>query len=208
MTYNCYLYLLRTKSALKDPTTPVKDKKTVTVTSPGKEEPRKPKPLEEEQKEASVAPPPPPPAPQEKLLNTMIPPTIQEIQESNMELMHQQHQFQQQKHYQQPPQSHQSPQPQPMMPLSRGYCSTLTLPTRRPYGKLQDCSDYCDLGGNSTMPLNGNGNVNNNGYMSDGEMVRNSSLRNDMADGYMSEGGNALYQRRLQTLPMQHVPHR
>lgn len=79
---------------------------------------------------------------------------------------------------------------EPMRPLLRGYCSTLTLPSRqhgRPYGRLDGLGDYCEIGVV-------------NGYMSDGEMVKN-QVRRDMGDGYVSEGGAVLYSRRLQSVP-------
>lgn len=79
---------------------------------------------------------------------------------------------------------------EPMRPLLRGYCSTLTLPSRqhgRQYGRLDGLGDYCEIGVV-------------NGYMSDGEMVK-SQVRRDVADGYVSEGGAMLYNRRLQTVP-------
>lgn len=79
---------------------------------------------------------------------------------------------------------------EPMRPLLRGYCSTLTLPSRqhgRQYGRLDGLGDYCEIG----MV---------NGYMSDGEMVKNQARR-DLTDGYVSEGGAVLYSRRLQAMP-------
>lgn len=79
---------------------------------------------------------------------------------------------------------------EPMRPLLRGYCSTLTLPSRqhgRQYGRLDGLGDYCEIGIV-------------NGYMSDGEMVKNQARR-DLTDGYVSEGGAVLYSRRLQTMP-------
>lgn len=82
----------------------------------------------------------------------------------------------------------------PMRPLFRGYCSTLTLPSRhRPtYQMMQPegMGDYCEIGLA-------------NGYMSDGEVLRNSPR--EITDGYMSEGGSVLYARRLQTMPA-HIP--
>ncbi|XP_045469651.1 protein sickie isoform X1 [Harmonia axyridis] len=83
---------------------------------------------------------------------------------------------------------------EPMRPLFRGYCSTLTLPSRhRPtYQMMQPegMGDYCEIGLT-------------NGYMSDGEVLRNSPR--EVTDGYMSEGGSVLYARRLQTMPA-HIP--
>ncbi|KAB0802708.1 hypothetical protein PPYR_04894 [Photinus pyralis] len=77
---------------------------------------------------------------------------------------------------------------EPMRPLFRGYCSTLTLPGRsRNYATVPDTSDYCEI----SLA---------NGYLSDGEVLRNPSSR-DLCDGYMSEGGTALYSRRLQAMP-------
>lgn len=79
---------------------------------------------------------------------------------------------------------------EPMMPLLRGYCSTLTLPCRtgRQYQRVQPDgnADYCEI---SIA----------NGYLSDGEMLRNPPR--EICDGYMSEGGSILYSRRLQTIP-------
>ncbi|KAF5274425.1 hypothetical protein FQR65_LT04341 [Abscondita terminalis] len=82
---------------------------------------------------------------------------------------------------------------EPMRPLFRGYCSTLTLPGRnRNYGPVPDNSaDYCEI----SLA---------NGYLSDGEVLRNPPCR-ELCDGYMSEGGAALYTRRLQTMPA-HMP--
>lgn len=78
---------------------------------------------------------------------------------------------------------------EPMRPLFRGYCSTLTLPGRsRHYPRVPDsCADYCEI----SLA---------NGYLSDGEVLRNPPTR-DLCDGYMSEGGAALYARKLQTMP-------
>lgn len=82
---------------------------------------------------------------------------------------------------------------QPMRPLLRGYCSNLTLPARGPRGhypqRIQPDggSDYCEI-------------AIANGYLSDGEVLRNPIVRNETCDGYMSEGGT-LYARRLQTMP-------
>lgn len=82
---------------------------------------------------------------------------------------------------------------QPMRPLLRGYCSNLTLPARGPRGhypqRIQPDggSDYCEI-------------AIANGYLSDGEVLRNPIVRNEICDGYMSEGGT-LYARRLQTMP-------
>ncbi|KAI4459066.1 steerin [Holotrichia oblita] len=85
---------------------------------------------------------------------------------------------------------------EPMRPLLRGYCSTLTLPAARPrhYPRVQavdgsGAADYCEI---SLV----------NGYLSDGEVLRNPAAR-DICDGYMSEGGAVLYARRLQTMPAQ-----
>ncbi|KRT85586.1 hypothetical protein AMK59_732, partial [Oryctes borbonicus] len=81
---------------------------------------------------------------------------------------------------------------EPMRPLLRGYCSTLTLPARpRHYPRVQPDggADYCEI---SLV----------NGYLSDGEVLRNPAAR-EICDGYMSEGGAALYARRLQTMPAQ-----
>lgn len=82
---------------------------------------------------------------------------------------------------------------EPMRPLLRGYCSTLTLPARpgRHYQRVQPDggADYCEI---SLV----------NGYLSDGEMLRNPAAR-EICDGYMSEGGAVLYARRLQTMPAQ-----
>lgn len=83
---------------------------------------------------------------------------------------------------------------EPMRPLLRGYCSTLTLPPRqRHYQRVQPdgSADYCEI----SLA---------NGYLSDGEMLRNVPSR-DNSDGYMSEGGSVLYARRLQTMPA-HIP--
>ncbi|XP_057665931.1 protein sickie [Diorhabda carinulata] len=83
---------------------------------------------------------------------------------------------------------------EPMRPLLRGYCSTLTLPPRqRQYQRVQPDggSDYCEI----SLA---------NGYLSDGEILRN-TVAMDIADGYMSEGGSILYTRRLQTMPA-HLP--
>lgn len=81
---------------------------------------------------------------------------------------------------------------EPMRPLLRGYCSTLTLPSRSRVRVQPDgASDYCEI----AMA---------NGYLSDGEMLQNVP-RDIMSDGYMSEGGSVLYARRLQTLPA-HIP--
>lgn len=77
---------------------------------------------------------------------------------------------------------------EPMRPLFRGYCSTLTLPGRtRHYPRVPENGDYCEI----TLA---------NGYLSDGEVLRNVPAR-EVCDGYMSEGGNALYARRLQAIP-------
>lgn len=83
---------------------------------------------------------------------------------------------------------------EPMRPLLRGYCSTLTLPSRqRHYQRVQPDggSDYCEI----TLA---------NGYLSDGEILRHTGGM-DIGDGYMSEGGSVLYTRRLQTMPA-HIP--
>lgn len=83
---------------------------------------------------------------------------------------------------------------EPMRPLLRGYCSTLTLPARqRQYQRVQPDggSDYCEI-------------ALANGYLSDGEILRNTVVM-DIGDGYMSEGGSILYARRLQTMPS-HLP--
>lgn len=81
---------------------------------------------------------------------------------------------------------------EPMRPLLRGYCSTLTLPSRSRMRVQPDgASEYCEI-------------AIANGYLSDGEMLQNMPSR-DMGDGYMSEGGSVLYARRLQTLPA-HIP--
>ncbi|KAJ8918026.1 hypothetical protein NQ315_011482 [Exocentrus adspersus] len=83
---------------------------------------------------------------------------------------------------------------EPMRPLLRGYCSTLTLPSRqRHYQRVQPDggSDYCEI----SLA---------NGYLSDGEILRHTVVM-DIGDGYMSEGGSALYTRRLQTMPA-HIP--
>lgn len=78
---------------------------------------------------------------------------------------------------------------EPMRPLLRGYCSTLTLPSRRHYqrSELDNGGDYCDI---SIA----------NGYLSDGEVLRNLPNR-EICDGYISEGGSALYQRKLHSIP-------
>ncbi|XP_022909425.1 protein sickie isoform X3 [Onthophagus taurus] len=79
---------------------------------------------------------------------------------------------------------------EPMRPLFREYCSTLTLPSRpRHYPRVQPdgSADYCEI----SLA---------NGYLSDGEILRN-PINRDVCDGYMSEGGSALYVRRLQTIP-------
>nr|CAI5833708.1 unnamed protein product [Callosobruchus analis] len=80
---------------------------------------------------------------------------------------------------------------EPMRPLLRGYCSTLTLPSRQRHYHHKvppDCaSDYCEV----SLA---------NGYLSDGEILRNTAMM-DIGDGYMSEGGSVLYTRRLQTMP-------
>lgn len=83
---------------------------------------------------------------------------------------------------------------EPMKPLIRGYCSTLTLPSRqRHYQRIQPDggSDYCEI----SLA---------NGYLSDGEILRNPVVM-DIGEGYMSEGGSVLYARRLQTMPA-HIP--
>ncbi|XP_018575253.1 neuron navigator 3 isoform X2 [Anoplophora glabripennis] len=83
---------------------------------------------------------------------------------------------------------------EPMRPLLRGYCSTLTLPSRqRHYQRVQPDggSDYCEI----SLA---------NGYLSDGEILRHTGAM-DIGDGYMSEGGSVLYTRRLQTMPA-HIP--
>lgn len=83
---------------------------------------------------------------------------------------------------------------EPMKPLIRGYCSTLTLPSRqRHYQRIQPDggSDYCEI----SLA---------NGYLSDGEILRN-PVAMDIGDGYMSEGGSVLYSRRMQTMPA-HIP--
>lgn len=83
---------------------------------------------------------------------------------------------------------------EPMKPLIRGYCSTLTLPSRqRHYQRIQPDggSDYCEI----SLA---------NGYLSDGEILRN-PVTMDIGDGYLSEGGSALYARRMQTMPA-HIP--
>ncbi|XP_050507171.1 protein sickie isoform X2 [Diabrotica virgifera virgifera] len=83
---------------------------------------------------------------------------------------------------------------EPMRPLLRGYCSTLTLPPRqRQYQRVQPDggSDYCEI----SLA---------NGYLSDGEVLRNTVVM-DIGDGYLSEGGSILYTRRLQTMPA-HLP--
>lgn len=83
---------------------------------------------------------------------------------------------------------------EPMRPLLRGYCSTLTLPSRqRHYPRLQPdgIADFCEI---ST----------GNGYLSDGEMLRNQPNR-ELCDGYVSEGGAVLYARRMQA-GSGHVP--
>ncbi|KAL3276355.1 hypothetical protein HHI36_011739 [Cryptolaemus montrouzieri] len=83
---------------------------------------------------------------------------------------------------------------EPMRPLFRGYCSTLTLPSRhRPsYQMMQPegMGDYCEI-------------AIANGYLSDGEILRNPPR--EATDGYLSEGGSVLYARRLQTMPA-HIP--
>lgn len=82
---------------------------------------------------------------------------------------------------------------EPMRPLMAGFSSTLTLPQRRKVcQKTQDdkSDDYCEI--NLA-----------NGYLSDGEMLRNLPLMN--FDGYMSEGGAVLNARRLQIMPP-HLP--
>ncbi|CAH0559607.1 unnamed protein product, partial [Brassicogethes aeneus] len=83
---------------------------------------------------------------------------------------------------------------EPMRPLLRGYCGTLTLPNRqRHYPRVQPDggSDYCEI---SLC----------NGYLSEGEILRHTGGM-DLGDGYMSESGSVLYARRLQTLPA-HIP--
>lgn len=78
---------------------------------------------------------------------------------------------------------------EPMMPLLRGYCSTLTLPSRtRQYARVHPDgnADYCEV---SIA----------NGYLSDGEILKNPPK--EICDGYMSEDGSILYARRLQTIP-------
>lgn len=83
---------------------------------------------------------------------------------------------------------------EPMKPLIRGYCSTLTLPSRqRHYQRIQPDggSDYCEI----SLA---------NGYLSDGEILRN-PVAMDIGDGYLSEGGSILYSRRMQTMPA-HIP--
>ncbi|KAK9880371.1 hypothetical protein WA026_010255 [Henosepilachna vigintioctopunctata] len=83
---------------------------------------------------------------------------------------------------------------QPMRPLFRGYCSTLTLPSRpRPtYQMMQPegMGDYCEI-------------ALANGYLSDGDVLQNTPR--ESTDGYLSEGGSVLYARRLQTMPA-HIP--
>lgn len=80
---------------------------------------------------------------------------------------------------------------EPMRPLLRGYCSTLTLPSRQRhhYTRLQPdglVADYCEI---AVV----------NGYLSDGEMVKN-QLPREVSDGYVSEGGSVLYSRRMQNV--------
>lgn len=78
---------------------------------------------------------------------------------------------------------------EPMRPLLSGYCSTLSRP--RNFGSLVQSdgnSDYCDI---SLV----------NGYLSEGEVLRNSSTMDITTNGYMSEGTSVLYAKRLQTIP-------
>ncbi|CAH1134529.1 unnamed protein product [Ceutorhynchus assimilis] len=76
---------------------------------------------------------------------------------------------------------------EPMRPLLRGYCSTLTLPGRQrgPYNRVPSDGDYCEI----SMA---------NGYLSESELIRGSNPI-DISDGYLSEGGSVLYARRVQT---------
>lgn len=81
---------------------------------------------------------------------------------------------------------------QPMQPLLRGYCSSTTLPSRsrhcpRIHAESSNVPDYCEI---SLL----------NGYLSDGDVLRYPH-GNDLCDGYMSEGGVALYSRRVQGMP-------
>ncbi|XP_050304123.1 protein sickie-like isoform X2 [Anthonomus grandis grandis] len=77
---------------------------------------------------------------------------------------------------------------EPMRPLLRGYCSTLTLPGRQRggYNRATD-GDYCEI----SLA---------NGYLSESEILRGSNPM-DIPDGYLSEGGSVLYSRRLQNIP-------
>lgn len=131
-----------------------------------------------------LPPPPPPPAPQE------LPP-----KQPEKPLNHLKNHLKEGIHVRDGSQEEEptSMNVQPMRPLLRGYCSNLTLPARGPRGHYPQRvqpdggSDYCEI---SIA----------NGYLSDGEVLRNPIVRNEICDGYMSEGGT-LYARRLQTMP-------
>ncbi|XP_030764582.1 protein sickie isoform X2 [Sitophilus oryzae] len=84
---------------------------------------------------------------------------------------------------------------EPMRPLMRDYCSTLTLPGRQrnPYNRAVTVDgDYCEI----SMA---------NGYLSESELLRGPNPV-DIADGYLSEGGSVLYARRLQNMPTHPMP--
>ncbi|XP_060525859.1 protein sickie isoform X2 [Cylas formicarius] len=77
---------------------------------------------------------------------------------------------------------------EPMRPLLRGYCGALTLPSRQrhPYPRVQPDggADYCEI-------------ALINGYLSDGDILGpGPRLADIIADGYVSEGGAALYAAR------------
>ncbi|XP_066251212.1 protein sickie [Euwallacea similis] len=77
---------------------------------------------------------------------------------------------------------------EPMRPLLRGYCSTLTLQGRHRGQQYVNRGlgegDYCEI-------------ALANGYLSEGELLRGPNTI-DISDGYLSEGGSVLYARRLQ----------
>lgn len=90
----------------------------------------------------------------------------------------------------------------PMRPLLRGYCGNLTLPGHRapapryhpqPQRPAADGNDYCDVAALA------------NGYLSDGEILRNGPARTiEGYDGYASEDGT-LYVRKLHSISQQLV---
>ncbi|XP_076260420.1 sickie isoform X2 [Rhynchophorus ferrugineus] len=83
---------------------------------------------------------------------------------------------------------------EPMRPLMRDYCSTLTLPGRQrnPYNRVPVDGDYCEISLT-------------NGYLSESELMRGPNPM-EINDGYLSEGGAVLYARRLQNMPTHPVP--